>query len=113
MSTKLQYCNDQTDQDIEVLEDKIFLEDYIKELPNFPESDFRWRYRMSSNLFAHIKNKLCNHDDCWHQSRDVVGVLGLFPEEKMRMLYECLHMAHVLINELRSQGWVNQLSYSV
>ncbi|KAL9671264.1 hypothetical protein QQ045_008832 [Rhodiola kirilowii] len=59
------------------------LEDYFVDRPIFSEVHFRRRYRMSSNLFNHIKTKLCNHDDYWHQRRDAAGVLGLLPEQKM------------------------------
>ncbi|KAL9676890.1 hypothetical protein QQ045_005111 [Rhodiola kirilowii] len=59
------------------------LEDYFVERPIFPEVDFRRRYRMSSNLFARIKMKLCNHDEYWNQRSDAVGMLGFLPEQKM------------------------------
>ncbi|KAL9682783.1 hypothetical protein QQ045_014592 [Rhodiola kirilowii] len=59
------------------------LEDYFIKRLIFPEGDFRQRYRMSSNLFNHLKTKLCNHDDYWHQRCGAIGVLGLLPEQKM------------------------------
>lgn len=63
------------------------LDDYFIERTIFPARDFHRRYRMSRNLFNHIKITLCNHDTFWHQRRDAAGVLGLFHEPKDASCY--------------------------
>ncbi|CAL8170435.1 unnamed protein product [Prunus armeniaca] len=62
---------------------KNLLEEYF--IPNslFHVSKFRERYRMQPHLFQKIMHDICNYDTYFIQKYDVVGVLGILPEQKL------------------------------
>ncbi|XP_021818692.1 uncharacterized protein LOC110760697 [Prunus avium] len=62
---------------------KNLLEDYF--IPNslYHVSYFRERYRMQPHLFQKIMHDICNYDTYFVQKYDVVGVLGLLPDQKL------------------------------
>ncbi|XP_074351421.1 uncharacterized protein LOC141690528 [Apium graveolens] len=62
---------------------KNLMEDYFVDRPIFSEDDFRRRYRMRPHVFNHIMTALCTQDSYWHEKADVVGLLGLLPQQKM------------------------------
>ncbi|XP_021819577.1 uncharacterized protein LOC110761416 [Prunus avium] len=62
---------------------KNLLEDYFIQNSLYPVSKFRERYRMQPHLFQKFMHDICNHDTCFIQKYDAVGVLGLLPEQKL------------------------------
>ncbi|KAI4973986.1 hypothetical protein ZWY2020_041767 [Hordeum vulgare] len=52
------------------------MKNYFVENPTYPESYFRRRFRMSTDLFKHIAEKLASHDRFFQQRRNVAGELG-------------------------------------
>src|SRR5215216_2053240 len=49
---------------------------YFVENPTYPESYFRRRFRMSTELFRRIAEKLASHDRFFQQRRNAAGELG-------------------------------------
>ena len=49
---------------------------YFVENPTYPESYFRRRFRMSTDLFRRIAEKLASHDRFFQQRRNAAGELG-------------------------------------
>ena len=62
---------------------------YFVENPTYPESYFRRRFRMSTELFRRIAEKLASHDRFFQQRRNAVGELGhsTFSEGDSRFAY--------------------------
>ncbi|CAL9003950.1 unnamed protein product [Prunus brigantina] len=69
---------------------KNLLEDYF--IPNslYLVSKFRERYRMQPHLFQKIMHDICSYDTYFIQKCDVVGVLGLLPEQKLTVALRML-----------------------
>ena len=49
---------------------------YFVQNPTYPESYFRCRFRMSTELFRRIAEKLVSHDKFFQQRRNAAGELG-------------------------------------
>jgi hypothetical protein len=49
---------------------------YFNENPTYPESYFRWRFRMSIKLFKHIATEVMKFDWFFEQRRNATGELG-------------------------------------
>ncbi|CAL2246030.1 unnamed protein product [Prunus armeniaca] len=62
---------------------KNLMEDYFISNPLYPASKFRERYRMQPHLFQKIMHDICNYDTYFIQKHDIVGALGLIPEQKL------------------------------
>uniref|UniRef100_A0A453J9E7 DDE Tnp4 domain-containing protein n=1 Tax=Aegilops tauschii subsp. strangulata TaxID=200361 RepID=A0A453J9E7_AEGTS len=56
--------------------DNRLMMNYFAQIPIYPESYFRRRFRISIKLFKHIAEKLTSHDRVFQQRRNVVGELG-------------------------------------
>ena len=56
--------------------DNRLMMNYFAQIPIYPESYFRRRFRISIKLFKHIAEKLASHDRVFQQRRNVVGELG-------------------------------------
>ena len=52
------------------------MRNYFAQIPIYPESYFRRRFRMSIELFKHIAEKLASHDRVFQQRRNATGELG-------------------------------------
>ena len=52
--------------DREIADHNLFV-DYFAENPHYADNMFRWRYRMSRDLFLHIVNMVKNHDNYFHK----------------------------------------------
>ena len=52
------------------------MKNYFMENPTYPESYFRRRFRMSTDLFRRIAEKLASHDRFFQQRRNAAGELG-------------------------------------
>jgi hypothetical protein len=70
------------------------IEHYFAELPLYPESMFRRRFRMGRDLFLKIAKDVEEHEDYFVQKPDALGKMGLHPLLKitaaLRMLaYGC------------------------
>ena len=52
------------------------MKNYFVENPTYPKSYFRRRFRMSTDLFRRIAEKLASHDRFFQQRRNDVGELG-------------------------------------
>ena len=62
---------------------------YFAENPIYPESYFRRRFRMSTELFRRIAEKLASHDRFFQQRRNAAGELGhsTFQRDGSRFAY--------------------------
>ena len=56
---------------------------YFMENPTYPESYFRRRFRMSTELFRRIAEKLASHDWFFRQRRNAAGELGYSTFQKV------------------------------
>ncbi|KAL6272631.1 hypothetical protein ACE6H2_023323 [Prunus campanulata] len=69
---------------------KNLLEDYFIPQSLYSDVDFRRRYRMQPHLFNKIMHDICNYDEYFVQKKDVVGNLGLLPEQKFTAVIRML-----------------------
>ena len=67
------------------------MRNYFVENPICPESYFRRRFRMSIELFKHIKEKLASHDHFFQQRRNATGEIRHSTFQKVTTT---LHMLH-------------------
>lgn len=61
----------------------LFKQDYFSANPTYGEDFFRRRYRMSRNLFMHVRRSLKNHSDFWRRKTDSAHTKGFSSYQKM------------------------------
>ena len=64
--------------------DNIWMRHYFVDNPVYPESYFRRRFRMSTEFFRRIAEKLASHDRFFQQRRNAAGELGHSTFQKVR-----------------------------
>ncbi|XP_021761791.1 uncharacterized protein LOC110726627 [Chenopodium quinoa] len=85
--------------------------DYFAEVPVYPSSLFRRRFRMRKHVFERLLNAVTQHDPWFQQRRDAAGRLGLSPLQKCtaavrQLAYRCASDAcdeYVRISEATSR----------
>ncbi|XP_021773292.1 putative nuclease HARBI1 [Chenopodium quinoa] len=85
--------------------------DYFAEVPVYPSSLFRRRFRMRKHVFERLLNAVTQHDPWFQQRRDAAGRLGLSPLQKCtaavrQLAYGCASDAcdeYVRISEATSR----------
>ncbi|KAM2730259.1 hypothetical protein EV1_001535 [Malus domestica] len=66
------------------------LDDYFVHNSAFPDTYFKRRFRMERHLFNRIMIDVCNHDSYFVQKKDVCGVMGLLPQQKINAVLRML-----------------------